>query len=143
MPSISEDLQAFAAASERLRARGLLRTNSLVGDVGEWVAAKYYGVKLAPTITRGYDLIALDGRRVQVKTLRDGNDGRRYEAGKVLGPCDALLMIRLAPDYTPVGGLEVDFEVIQEVFGERPVRWSLKFAADLRVRTIPADELSL
>lgn len=127
----------------RLKATGLLRTNSLVGDVGEWVAARYYGVELADTVTRGYDLTIADGRRVQVKTLKDGNDGRRTEAGRVLGPCDVLLIIRLALDYTPLEAIEVDFAVVKEVFGTRPVRWSRKFAADPRVQTIPGSELSV
>lgn len=141
--SIKDDLQLFAEAGARLKAAGVLRTNSLVGDVGEWVAARYYGVKLANTVTRGFDLITADGRRVQVKTLRDGNDGRRTEAGRVLGPCDLLLIVRLAPDYTPLGAIEVDLQVVQEVFGAGPVRWSRRFAADPRVRTIPGSALSV
>lgn len=85
-PSIADDLRAFAATSDRLRAAGLLRSNSLVGDVGEWIAARHYGVPLAKTRTQGYDLVIADGRCVQVKTLKDGNDGRRSEAGARLGP---------------------------------------------------------
>jgi hypothetical protein len=135
-PSIVDDLRAFAAASDRLRTAGLLRSNNLVGDVGEWIAARYYGVPLAKTRTQGYDLTTADGWRVQVKALRDGNDGRRSEAGRVLGPCDKLLMIRLAPDFTPLAAIEVDFSVVQEIFGDKPVRWSLTFASDPRVRHI-------
>jgi hypothetical protein len=143
MSSIKDDLQLFAQAGERLKAAGLLRTNNLVGDVGEWIAARYYGVQLARTVTRGYDLTTQDGRRVQVKTLKDGNDGRRVEAGTVLGPCDLVLLIRLAPDYAPLEAIEVDFDVVQEVFGAGPVRWSEKFAADPRVRSIQASDLSI
>ena len=142
-PTIVDDLLAFAAASNRLRAAGLLRSNNLVGDVGEWIAARHYRVPLAKTRTQGYDLTTADGRRVQVKTLKDGNDGRRSEAGRVLGPCDMLLMIRLAPDFTPLAAVEIDFSVVQEVFGDRPVRWSLTFANDPRVRHIDASLLSI
>lgn len=142
-PSIADDLRAFAATSDRLRAAGLLRSNSLVGDVGEWIAARHYGVPLAKTRTQGYDLVIADGRCVQVKTLKDGNDGRRSEAGRVLGPCDMLLMIRLAPDFTPLAAIEVDFSVVKEVFGGEPVRWSLAFAKDPRVRHIDPRLLSI
>lgn len=141
--SVLEDLQLFAEAGERLRAAGLLRSNSLVGDVGEWIAARYYGVQLAQTRTQGYDLITSDGRRVQVKTLKDGNDGRRTEAGQVLGPCDTVMLIRLAPSYVPVEALEFPFTVVLDVYGTKPVRWSRRFAADPRVRTILAEDLNL
>lgn len=141
--SILEDLRLFDEAGQRLKDAGLLRSNNLVGDVGEWIAARYYGVELAKTRTTGYDLITRDGRRVQVKTLRDGNDGRRTEAGRVLGPCDLVLLIRLAPDYTPVEALEFPFDVVRETYGSKPVRWSLRFAADPRVTTIPGDRLSV
>lgn len=141
--SVLDDLRLFAEAGNRLKDAGLLRSNNLVGDVGEWIAARYYDVPLAPTRTQGYDLVTADHRRVQVKTLRDGNDGRRSEAGRCLGPCDLVLLIRLAPDYSPVEALEVPFEVIQEVYGTKPVRWSLRFASDPRVTVIPGDRLSV
>lgn len=141
--TILDDLRLFAEAGQRLREAGLLRSNNLVGDVGEWIASRYYGVPLAKTRTQGYDLITNDDKRVQVKTLRDGNDGRRSEAGRVLGPCDIVLLIRLAPDYTPVVALEIPFSVVEEVFGTKPVRWSLRFAADPRIRTVPGNQLSI
>jgi hypothetical protein len=52
-------------------------------------------------------------------------------------------VIRLAPDYTPLEAIEVDFDLVDEVFGRRPVRWSRKFAADPRVRSIPGSKLSI
>jgi hypothetical protein len=142
-PTIVDDLRAFAATSDRLRAAGLLRSNNLVGDVGEWIASRYYGVPLAKTRTQGYDLVTASGLCVQVKTLKDGNDGRRIEAGRVLGPCDMLMMIRLSPDFTPLAAVETDFEVVREAFGDRPVRWSLAFAKDPRVRHIDPSRLSI
>lgn len=143
MSAILDDLRAFHEAGQRLKDAGLLRSNNLVGDVGEWIAARYYGVPLAKTRTTGYDLVTRDRLRVQVKTLRDGNDGRRTEAGRVLGPCDLVMLIRLAPEYTPIEALEVRFDVIQEVYGTKPVRWSRRFTADPRVTIIPGDRLSI
>src|SRR5215217_866121 len=57
------------AAITELRALGALRSRGLVADLGERLAAEYYGVPLAPPSTPGYDLITRDGRKIQVRTL--------------------------------------------------------------------------
>src|SRR5205823_441630 len=100
------------------------------------------GVSLADTRTVGYDLVTHDNQRVQVKTLKDGSRGRRYEVGRVRGPCDLLFMLRLARDYTPLAAIVIPFGVVEEVFGAGPVRWSLRFAADPRITTIEGEQLA-
>ena len=67
---IKDDLKALAGAQERLRAAGVLRTNNLVGDTGEWIAARFYGVELAPPRTQGYDLVTKGGLRVRLSPQR-------------------------------------------------------------------------
>jgi len=69
--------RAQRAAIENLIGLGVVRSRVLVGDLGEQIAARYYGVELAPVFTPGYDLVDHHGRRVQVKTLR----GRRLDRG--------------------------------------------------------------
>ncbi len=44
---------------------GAVRSRVLVGDLGEQMAAAYYGVELALQFTPGYDLIDREGRRVR------------------------------------------------------------------------------
>lgn len=51
-----------------LRDRGLVRTsNAPIGDLAEYCAAIVYDGLLAPNSEKSYDLIAEDGRRIQVK----------------------------------------------------------------------------
>jgi hypothetical protein len=58
-----------AAIDELIRLRAI-RSHVLVGDLGELIAARYYGVPLPSPFTPGYDLVDREGNRVQVKTLR-------------------------------------------------------------------------
>ena len=51
-----------------LRHRGLVRTyNAPIGDLAEYCAAIVYDGLLAPNSEKSYDLVAVDGRKVQVK----------------------------------------------------------------------------
>ena len=51
-----------------LRHRGLVRTNNApIGDLAEHCAAIVYDGLLAPNSEKSYDLVAVDGRTVQVK----------------------------------------------------------------------------
>lgn len=51
-----------------LRGRGLARTNNVVGEIGERLALDVYGGRLLNTSARDIDLVAADGRHMQVKT---------------------------------------------------------------------------
>jgi hypothetical protein len=72
--SVGELLKAYSAILVELRHRGLVRTNNApVGDLAEYACAIVYEGKLAPNSEKSYDLVASDGRRIQVKVrnLRD------------------------------------------------------------------------
>lgn len=116
---------------------GAVRSRVLVGDLGEQMAAAYYGVELAPQFTPGYDLIDRQGRRVQVKTLRGTPTRPRTIIGTVNRPCDVLLALRLDFDYTPSEALEIPVEVAEAYVGKNGrVSWTHRLAHDPRVRRI-------
>ena len=130
------------AAIEELIRLGVVRSRVLVGDLGERVAADYYGVDLAPVFTPGYDLVDRRGRRVQVKTLRGTPTGPRTIIGAVNDPCDVVLAIRLDFDYTPLEAIEIPRAVAREFIGANgKLGWTARLASDNRVRRITADEL--
>lgn len=121
---------------------GVVRSRVFVGDLGESIAAEYYGVELAPAFTPAYDLIDGKGRRVQVKTLRGTPDGPRKIIGDMRGDFDVLLAIRLDFDYTPTEAIEMPSEVAREFIGRNgKVSWTKALADDSRVRRIGAEEL--
>jgi hypothetical protein len=66
--SIPGLLGRYAAILQELRDRGVVRTrNAPLGDYAEHLAAQVYGGELAANSVKSYDLLAADGRRVQVK----------------------------------------------------------------------------
>lgn len=131
------------AAIGELKRLGVVRSRVFVGDLGEQIAAAYYGVELAPVFTPGYDLIDREGRRVQVKTLRATPDRPRHIMGSITYPCDVVLAIRLDFDYSLSEALEMPVAVAEEYVGKNgKVSWTNKLADDNRVRRISACELA-
>lgn len=66
--SVGHLLQRYAGILAELRLRGLVRTNNApIGDLAEYCAAIVYDGLLAPNSEKSYDLVAHDGRKVQVK----------------------------------------------------------------------------
>lgn len=66
--TVGQLLERYADVLTELRRRGLIRTNNApIGDLAEYCAAVVYDGLLAPNSEKSYDLIAHDGRRVQVK----------------------------------------------------------------------------
>jgi hypothetical protein len=73
--SVAELLGTYRRVLASLRARGMVRThNAPIGDLAEYCAAIVYDGLLAPNSEKSYDLVAEDGRRIQVKArlLRPG-----------------------------------------------------------------------
>lgn len=66
--TVGELLTSYRRILASLRTRGLVRTNNApIGDLAEYCAAVVYDGLLAPNSEKSYDLVAEDGRRIQVK----------------------------------------------------------------------------
>lgn len=73
--SVGQLLTQYADILAELRLRGLVRTNNApIGDLAEYCAAMVYDGALAPNSEKSYDLVAGDGRKLQVKVrlIRSG-----------------------------------------------------------------------
>jgi hypothetical protein len=80
-----ELLGAYTTILDELRVRGLVRTNNApIGDLAEYACAIVYGGVLAPNSEKSYDLVAADGRRVQVKVRNMRADTRPSSAFSVI-----------------------------------------------------------
>lgn len=78
--TVGEILHVYTSLLAELRHRGLVRThNAPIGDLAEYACAAYYEGQLAPNSEKSYDLLAADGRRVQVK-VRNIREGTRPSA---------------------------------------------------------------
>jgi hypothetical protein len=142
MEQLREAERARREAITTLRDLGVLRSRGLVAELGEGLAANYYGVDLAPPSTPGYDLQTDDGRKVQVRTLRDTPTTHRTSMGVMKEPYDVLLAIRLDQDYSPTRAIEVPRPLLEEHYrhGTR-TSWTTRLEQANGVRRISAQEL--
>lgn len=66
--NVGEILHVYSSLLAELRRRGLVRTNNApIGDLAEYACAAYYSGELSPNSEKSFDLIAADGRKIQVK----------------------------------------------------------------------------
>jgi hypothetical protein len=66
--TVGQLLGTYASILAELRLRGLVRTNNApIGDLAEYACAIVYDGTLAPNSEKAFDLMAADGRRIQVK----------------------------------------------------------------------------
>ena len=89
MATLFSAQNALRALAPEFRWAGL---GNLLGDYGEYVAIKHYGLTKAPAGANGYDAITPTGQKVQIKANHSASTiGFRGEA-------DLLLVIKIEPD---------------------------------------------
>jgi len=92
--SLQELLASRIAIDSELTARGISRTSgSLAGELAERLALAVYGGELVPPAYSAIDLIAADGRRVQVKARALPAGDQRFFSFKSLD-FDVALCVR-------------------------------------------------
>lgn len=135
--------QARQRAIAQLIELGAIRGRGLVGELGEAIAAAYYGVRLAPPSTPGFDLISKEGAHVQVRTLRSTSYNWRIRLGRLRGDYDLVFAIRLGEDFYPTAAIEFPRSVVEELFGDRVVLWRKELEGHPLVRRIEAADLGV
>jgi hypothetical protein len=72
----------FAEILKVLKQRGVLRTGNFLGDLGEYLAVKYYNktsglpkLRIAPPGTKDYDAKSTTGLRYSIKSARGSSTG--------------------------------------------------------------------
>lgn len=70
---------------KELKKRNLIRTKNIVGELGEYLAIKYYNktpglpkLQATPTSTRSIDAISIKGERYSIKTITGKTTGVFY-----------------------------------------------------------------
>jgi hypothetical protein len=130
-------------AIETLIGLGVVRSKRLVADLGEEIAARFYGIPLVRNANEpGYDLVTADGRLVQVRALRSEPHRERTLMGVMKDPYDTLFAVKLSVDYEPLRAIEVPRTVIEQHYphGER-TSWTKRLEFDQGVRRIAREEL--
>ncbi len=70
----------------------------LVGDIGEAIAARSFGLKRLPEGKKTHDMQTADGRLVQVKATQKARDGKAVGLGLIKTSFDFLLVIEFERD---------------------------------------------
>ncbi|MBT2504238.1 hypothetical protein [Curtobacterium sp. ISL-83] len=112
--SVRELLASYVAILDELERRNLVRTrNSPLGDLAESLAVRAYGGTLAPNSEKSYDLIASDGRRIQVKARTVQSNDKRSQNFSAVRSWDfhaALFLLFDAETYDLRWARELDRE---------------------------------
>lgn len=135
LSSVEEQRRTAVA---HLRDLGCVRSNELVGDLGEWIASAYYGRPLEPASNPNFD-IRKGRKRVQVKTLRS-DYYRRGSMGRIQD-FTHLFAIRLGRDFLPQVAFEIPYRVVSELSPTGRMELSRRMETAKGVKRIEADEL--
>lgn len=77
----------------------------VTGEIGEFTVADLMSLKLTEARQPGYDAVADDGRRIQIKTrciLPGSNSGQRLGSIKLSHEWDSVMLILLDIDFEPL-----------------------------------------
>lgn len=88
----------------------------ITGEIGEVITAELLGLKLSNARQPGYDAIAPDGRKIQIKSrcvLPDSSPGQKVGKIKFDTEWDALVLILMNEDFDPLEIYEAKRNVIE------------------------------
>lgn len=84
--SVSELIAIYSAILKELKNREVIRTNNLVGDLGEYLAIEFYNnqsslpnLQAAPAGTKNIDAISREGKRYSIKSTTSSLTGVVYD----------------------------------------------------------------
>ena len=84
--SVSELIAIYSAILKELKGREVIRTNNLVGDIGEYLAIEFYNnqsslpnLQAAPAGTKNIDAISREGKRYSIKSTTTSLTGVVYD----------------------------------------------------------------
>lgn len=101
------ELKIIAEALKSLKAKKIIRTKNLVGDLGEYYCKEIFGFKLeVNTVNKGFDAIDQDGLKVEIKTRRtpDGKSKVIFRSFDF----DYCLYVELNEFYEPIQILKIE-----------------------------------
>ncbi len=118
-----------------LKKRNLIRTKNIVGELGEYLAIKYYNktaglpkLQATPTSTRSVDAISIKGERYSIKTVTGKTTGVFYgvedNREKLF---EYVIIVVMNEDYTISKILEVTWDnfIKHKHWHSRMAAWNL------------------
>ncbi len=107
--SIPKLLADWAAVMNELRLRDIIRTNNNpVGDIAEAIVAKHYEGQRGSFSQAGWDVMAPNGERIQVKAIRSTPTTRRRNVSPIRDNAyDSVVIVVLDERFQVVEGLKL------------------------------------
>ena len=105
----------------------------ITGEIGEFTAADLLNLKLTGARHPGYDAVAVDGHRIQIKSrclFPDSSKNQRLGSIKLVHEWDTVMLILIDPDFEPLAiyeakRLDIERELCRPGSKARNVRGSL------------------
>ncbi len=101
MNQIRQALDKLHSAKQELKSLGVIRSERLTAEIGEYIASTIFEAELATsTSNKGWDMKTSDGIRIQVKAHAKGLDNHYgYTHVPDFKPFDELVIVVMTPDY--------------------------------------------
>jgi hypothetical protein len=140
---------AYGLVFAALGRSGLIRSaNNPIAVLGESVAALYFGGELAAAGTKGHDVLTDEGRRIQVKALRQTGRYNRSTLSRIYNDAfDEVMAVVFNADLTirEAWFIPKDVALDQRNWREQYKAWSVsltrKLSQDPRVRVASLEQL--
>lgn len=99
MTRVHEAIKEYLTAINQLEKLGVVRTQGeIIGDYGEWLAAKKFKLNLAKSlVNKNYDATDSHGKTYQIKTrvVKSKNSATSFDFRNNLGEFDYLIVVLL------------------------------------------------
>ena len=117
-------IEMYGLIIKELKGRGVIRTNNLVGEIGEYIAIDYYNrtaglpkLEVTQTSTKNFDATSRGGKRYSIKCVTGNTTGAFYGVPKpneipdedIPQNFDYLIIVKLNKDYSLQKFIELDW----------------------------------
>ena len=93
-------LKEFANCSDKLFTLGIIRTDSFTGEIGEFIASKYFKLSLAGKSTKAYDGVCPKGYKYQIKSKVISNNNFTHHISNLkYQDFDYLVVVYFTEEY--------------------------------------------
>lgn len=118
----TELVQMYGELLEQMRAKNIIRSKNVAGDLGEYLVVEYYSttkglpkLQFAPPSTKNIDAISVEGDRYSIKTTTTNTTGAFYGLAKDASPnmrpmFEYVVIVKLDDKYQPELILELDWD---------------------------------
>lgn len=101
-------LKEFANCSDKLFTLGIIRTDSFTGEIGEFIASKYFKLSLAGKSTKAYDGVCPKGYKYQIKSKVISNNNFTHHISNLkYQDFDYLVVVYFDIYYNPISILKI------------------------------------